>query len=199
MNYTNQRDHPLLDRQSIRDLLLDFASATVEASPTEKPRSEHLKGLMNLAGSELERQWLLFLEEHKYRLPSKAQVLIGACKTRPDFLYEKEQRLGGAMLLAAMVKGFDREDILGFVSYLETQIAKLGVDIRSGQEVDKSVVEEVKPDVLVIAVGGSHNAPDLPGINKRHVITSKSLHRRLKGAQFEQMQTLEEFNPSSEM
>jgi very-short-patch-repair endonuclease len=91
MNYTNQRDHPLLDRQSIRELLLDFASATVEASPTEKPRSEHLKGLMNLAGSELERQWLHFLEDHKYRLPSKAQVLIGVCKTRPDFLYEKEQ------------------------------------------------------------------------------------------------------------
>jgi very-short-patch-repair endonuclease len=91
MNYTNQRDHPLLDRQSIRELLLDFTASKVETSPSEKPRSEHLRDLMDTAGSELERQWLRYLEEHRYRLPSQAQVFIQACKTRPDFIYEKEQ------------------------------------------------------------------------------------------------------------
>lgn len=91
MNYTNQRDHALLDRQAIKDLLLRFAGATVDASPTAIPRNEHLTKLMNLAGSDLERGWLKYLEEHKYRLPSKAQMLVEACKTRPDFLYQEQQ------------------------------------------------------------------------------------------------------------
>ncbi len=32
-----------------------------------------------------------YLDDHKYRLPSKAQVFIEVCQTRPDFLYEAEQ------------------------------------------------------------------------------------------------------------
>jgi 2,4-dienoyl-CoA reductase (NADPH2) len=60
-------------------------------------------------------------------------------------------------------------------------VVKLGVDVRLGQEVNKSVVEQVRPEALVIAAGGVHDVPDLPGINKRHVLTSEALHRRLKG------------------
>jgi hypothetical protein len=46
--------------------------------------------LQRLSGSELERQWLCFLEEHGYRLPSDAQPLLAQCSTRPDFLYRDE-------------------------------------------------------------------------------------------------------------
>jgi len=83
-------------------------------------------------------------------------------------------------VLAALVKGFDREDILGLVDYYKIQVTKLGVDIRLGQEVNRSVVEEVKPDILIIAAGGLHSIPDIPGIDRRNVVTSKVLHRRLK-------------------
>jgi 2,4-dienoyl-CoA reductase (NADPH2) len=106
---------------------------------------------------------------------------VAALRGHEVTLYEKEPKLGGSLPLAAMVKGFDREDLLGLVRYLETQITKLGVDIRLGQEVTKSVVEGIKPDVLIIAAGGTHDIPDLPGINKRHVVTGKALHRQLKG------------------
>jgi very-short-patch-repair endonuclease len=39
----------------------------------------------------LERQWLRFVEEHGYRLPSHGQRLVEACATRPDFFYDAEQ------------------------------------------------------------------------------------------------------------
>lgn len=91
MSYYNQRDHRLLDRQQIRDVLLEFTQTRVVASPVEKTRGDHLQALLRQAGSDLERQWLKYLEDHKYRLPSKAQVFIAACQTRPDFLYEAEQ------------------------------------------------------------------------------------------------------------
>jgi ATP-dependent helicase YprA (DUF1998 family)/very-short-patch-repair endonuclease len=91
MSYYNQMDHQILDRQTIRDLLLSYASADVETSPVASSRSEHLQGLRNLCQSDLELKWLEHLETKKYRLPSKSQHLLKDCNTRPDFLYEKEQ------------------------------------------------------------------------------------------------------------
>ena len=106
---------------------------------------------------------------------------VAAMRGHRVILYEKEHHLGGSLPLAAMVKGFEREDLLGLVRYLKTQIIKLGIDIRLGKVVSKSVIEGIKPDVLIIAAGGIHDVPDLPGMNKRHVVTSKALHRQLKG------------------
>lgn len=88
MSYSNQRDHRLLDRQRIKDVLMALAEGTVSASPVAAPRSEHLQALLNLCDSELERDWLRWLDEQGYRLPSAAQKLVESCHTRPDFLYE---------------------------------------------------------------------------------------------------------------
>lgn len=87
MHYGNQRDHELLDRQKIRDLLLQFSHSGVEVSPVEISREAHLEYLLEQCASELEKEWLRLLEKHKCRLPSQAQFLIEACGTRPDFYY----------------------------------------------------------------------------------------------------------------
>ena len=87
MDYYNQRDHPLLDRQAIREILLQWTQAHVASAPASRSRTEHLDQLMRLAGSDLERCWLQYLDAHGHRLPSDAQKLIDACHTRPDFFY----------------------------------------------------------------------------------------------------------------
>jgi 2,4-dienoyl-CoA reductase (NADPH2) len=107
-------------------------------------------------------------------------AMVAALRGHDVMLYEKGPKLGGSMPLAALVKGFDREDYLSLVSYYETQIAKAGVEARLGREVNRSLVEEVKPDVLVIAAGGTHDIPEIPGIDGRNVLTSQDLHRQLK-------------------
>ena len=88
MSYSNQADHPLLDRQLIRDYLLQLAQADVKVSPGERPRADHLGELMRQCESELEKRWLRFLEEHSLSLPTHAQRLVTDCGTRPDFWYE---------------------------------------------------------------------------------------------------------------
>lgn len=88
LNYGNQRDHGLLDRQSIRSLLLGLADCIVQTSPNPLTREEHLAALKRQCASSLEIEWLDFLEERHLRLPDKAQFLIEDCFTRPDFLYE---------------------------------------------------------------------------------------------------------------
>jgi 2,4-dienoyl-CoA reductase (NADPH2) len=105
---------------------------------------------------------------------------VAALRGHEVLLYEREHKLGGLLSLAAMVKGFEREDTLSLIRYLKTQVTKLGVKISLGTEVDRSLIKKIKPDVLIIAGGGVHNVPEVPGINGRNVVTSRALHRRLK-------------------
>jgi very-short-patch-repair endonuclease len=78
----------LLDRQLLKDFLLDMAQSAVSASPGAKPRQAHLEDLFKLCGSSLEKNWLIYLEEKGLKLPNQAQVLIPECSTQPDFFYE---------------------------------------------------------------------------------------------------------------
>lgn len=89
MSYGNQTDHEMLDRQLIRQFLLSLAQGQILAAPSAKPRAEHLESLLRQAGSELEKNWLRYLNENDYRLPSRAQYLIESCRARPDFFYEE--------------------------------------------------------------------------------------------------------------
>ncbi len=90
MSYMNQQDHELLDRQQIRELLMQLARAQVESAPGPVPRAAHLATLMRQCQSGLERDWLQFLEERGLRLPSRGQVLVEKAGTRPDFLYDEQ-------------------------------------------------------------------------------------------------------------
>jgi 2,4-dienoyl-CoA reductase-like NADH-dependent reductase (Old Yellow Enzyme family)/thioredoxin reductase len=105
---------------------------------------------------------------------------VAALRGHAVSLYEKESQLGGSMLLASMVKEFEREDFLAVPRYLGTQISRLGVNVQLGTKVSRSLVEQIKPDVLIIAAGGTHAVPNVPGIEKRNVVTSQALHGQLK-------------------
>src|SRR5262249_23689116 len=69
MTYYNQPAHKLLDRKRLGDLLRPLLTATVEAAPTELTRDEQFERLSRAAASDLERRWLTFLNDGKYRLP----------------------------------------------------------------------------------------------------------------------------------
>ena len=88
MSYVNQRDHKLLDRKSIRDILIALRDSRIIASPTELTREEHLKRLINLTDSKLERDWLDMIEKYDLELPSHANHLMEKYSTKPDFLYK---------------------------------------------------------------------------------------------------------------
>jgi ATP-dependent helicase YprA (DUF1998 family)/very-short-patch-repair endonuclease len=87
MSYYNQRDHQILDRKAICDILLRYANAEVSSSSGPKPRHEHLEHLLKQCDSDLEREWLRTIDGNDLALPTHAQRFMEACKTRPDFLY----------------------------------------------------------------------------------------------------------------
>jgi len=90
MSYYNQMDHRHLDRQTIKEYLLQCSQSTSTFSPQTISRAEHYQHLLNLCQSDLEREWLTFIEKSNLRLPSHAQLLLETCHTRPDFFYEQE-------------------------------------------------------------------------------------------------------------
>ncbi|UCC85232.1 MAG: FAD-dependent oxidoreductase [Gemmatimonadota bacterium] len=105
---------------------------------------------------------------------------IAALRGHQVTLCEKERKLGGLLHLAAMIKGSEVDDLPALVRYLETQLGKVGVTVQLGKEVTLSVAEELKPDAVVLAVGGVPAIPDIPGIENKMVVPASRLHRQSK-------------------
>ncbi len=105
---------------------------------------------------------------------------VAALRGHDVTLYEKLNRLGGLLPMAAMVKGTGIEDLPALVSYLERQVTGLGVKIILGKEVVPATIEEIKPDAVILATGGIPVIPGIPGIYGRNVVNGAVLHQRLK-------------------
>ena len=88
MSYTNQPDHPVLDRTLLKDYLMALATGSVATSPSTDALGDHLERLVNLTQSDLERRWLKAVHDHHYRLPDDAQRLMASFGCRPDFAYD---------------------------------------------------------------------------------------------------------------
>ncbi len=88
-------------------------------------------------------------------------------------IYEKESELGGQLKVASIPPG--KKDILKLKHYLIEKIKGLGIESHSGEEVDADLVEKLKPDVLVIAVGGKPIIPSIIGIEMDHVVLAKDV------------------------
>lgn len=105
---------------------------------------------------------------------------VAAIRGHEVILLTKEHELGGLLPTAALVKGLEIEDLVGFVRYFKTQLFKLDVKVQLGKEVDPSMVERIKPDTIVLAIGGSSTLPEIAGIDGRNVLSSSEIHKKLK-------------------
>ena len=105
---------------------------------------------------------------------------VAAMRGHEVTLFEKGPYLGGSLPLAAMVKGFEVEDIPSIIRFFKGQLKKLGVNVRLSEEFTPSDIDRIKPDVVVLALGGTPTLPDVPGIDGRNVIKSADLYGTLR-------------------
>jgi 2,4-dienoyl-CoA reductase (NADPH2) len=105
---------------------------------------------------------------------------VASLRGHKVILYAKENRLGGLLPTAAVVKGQEIEDLESIIRYFKTQLSKQGVKVTLGKEVDSSSIEEAKPDVVVLAAGGVPTLPDIPGIERRNVAGGPELYGKIK-------------------
>jgi 2,4-dienoyl-CoA reductase-like NADH-dependent reductase (Old Yellow Enzyme family)/thioredoxin reductase len=88
-------------------------------------------------------------------------------------LYEKEKVLGG-QLLAASAPLF-KQPIKDLMEYLKTQVKKQRVKIELGKKVTLASIKNVKPDVVVIAMGATHCIPNISGADGDNVATASEV------------------------
>jgi pyruvate/2-oxoglutarate dehydrogenase complex dihydrolipoamide dehydrogenase (E3) component len=65
-----------------------------------------------------------------------------------------------------------KQEITRVTQYLAVQMEKANVNIRLNEEVTPGLIEEMKPDVVIIASGSEPIIPKIPGVNSRKVVTA---------------------------
>ncbi|MFC1981497.1 FAD-dependent oxidoreductase [Chloroflexota bacterium] len=105
---------------------------------------------------------------------------VAALRGHQVVLYEKENKLGGQLILASIL----RKENEALIKYLTTQMRKLGVKVELGKEVAPALIAEIKPDAIVLATGATSSLPEIPGINRDNVLSGadiqEMMHSRLR-------------------
>ena len=88
-------------------------------------------------------------------------------------LYERAEKLGGQLLVAAQAPG--REEMSVPVSYYLAQLDRLGIDVRLGAEVTSEMIRSEEPAVVIVATGGRPAALEVPGGNGANVVQGRDV------------------------
>ena len=101
---------------------------------------------------------------------------VAAMRGHRVALYEQDDRLGGLVPLAAVVKDLETQELVDLVGYLKGQLRKHEVAVRLRQKVTPDLVRRLRPDVLVVAGGAAHTDLNVPGADGGKVVPSEKLH-----------------------
>lgn len=83
-------------------------------------------------------------------------------------LYEREERLGGQLFLAAAPPG--RAEFAELAHDLERQVLFSAIRVEVGDAADAAALDKEQPDVVVVATGAVPQTPPIPGGELDHVV-----------------------------
>jgi 2,4-dienoyl-CoA reductase-like NADH-dependent reductase (Old Yellow Enzyme family)/thioredoxin reductase len=98
---------------------------------------------------------------------------IAAIRGHKVVLWEKEEKLGGQLLLAAVAPHKEVIDILN--KYMAGQLEKAGVQVLLGHEATVESIIAMKPEVVVLATGSTPFMPDIPGVKRDNVVLASDV------------------------
>ncbi|MGB2854885.1 MAG: FAD-dependent oxidoreductase, partial [Dehalococcoidia bacterium] len=95
---------------------------------------------------------------------------VAAVRGHEVTLYEKQNELGGQLIVAAMPPY--KQELALLSRYLTHQLEKGTVQVKTGVEVTPELVEVERPDAVIIATGSVHLIPEIPGMSTSKVVTA---------------------------
>jgi 2,4-dienoyl-CoA reductase-like NADH-dependent reductase (Old Yellow Enzyme family)/thioredoxin reductase len=98
---------------------------------------------------------------------------VAALRGHKVVLYEKEKELGGQLLVAAVPPY--KQELARLNRYLSRQLKKSNVQVKLGVEATPELVEEEKPDTVILATGGMPLIPEIPGMSKLQRVTAEDV------------------------
>jgi 2,4-dienoyl-CoA reductase-like NADH-dependent reductase (Old Yellow Enzyme family) len=105
---------------------------------------------------------------------------VAALKGHRVTLLEKEHYLGGSLFFAAIANE-DLEDLPG---WMIKQVRKLPINIQLGRKVEPGLIEELKPDVIIVATGPGLKLPQIHVDGNTQVISGQELRGMLNSGGF---------------
>ena len=96
-------------------------------------------------------------------------------------LFENEDRLGGALIIASVPEF--KDDDRALIKWYEHQMEKLNVDVRLNTKATRDQIAAINPDIVYIATGAFPVQLKLPGIDQDNVVSARDvlLGRRAVG------------------
>jgi 2,4-dienoyl-CoA reductase (NADPH2) len=91
---------------------------------------------------------------------------IAALRGHKVTLCEQSPRLGGAMLLASITN----MRIKPVLEYMKREIQKLPIEVKTGTLVTAELVQRIKPEAIVLALGGTPAPLNVPGSDSKIVL-----------------------------
>jgi 2,4-dienoyl-CoA reductase-like NADH-dependent reductase (Old Yellow Enzyme family)/thioredoxin reductase len=97
------------------------------------------------------------------------------CKRRGHdvFLFEKESELGGQWNIACAIPG--KHEYASILTHLKHLLEILHIPVQLNKEVNRKLVMEVKPDVIIVAAGAVPARLDLPGMAGQNIIQANDV------------------------
>ncbi len=91
---------------------------------------------------------------------------VAALRGHKVTLCDRGRRLGGALLLAGILN----PELPKFLKYEVGQVRRLPIEIKLNTEVTAAFVERMKPDAVIVAVGGMPPTFEIPGVHRDNVL-----------------------------
>ena len=144
-------------------------------------KGEPITCLINpLVGKEKDNKTVLVSKKDSKKVliigggPAGLQAAITAAERgHAVTLWEKENRLGGEMVLAARPPR--KQEINEIIDYLRRRVQELGIEVGLNKKSDADSIKEFDPDVLVLAVGSKFTKPDIKGIDNDNLKTASEV------------------------
>jgi NADPH-dependent 2,4-dienoyl-CoA reductase/sulfur reductase-like enzyme len=95
---------------------------------------------------------------------------VAALRGHDVTLYEREDALGGQLLLASVPPR--KQEIAPYVRYLVHQLERLGVKTALGAELTPSLLGDARPDAVVVATGSRPLEAAIPGAGGENVVNA---------------------------
>jgi len=96
-------------------------------------------------------------------------AIVAASRGHQVTLYDKADRLGGTLTLAAAAPF--KADMKKYLDWLMKKTQRTpGVEIKLSTEATADIIKAKKPDVLIVAIGAEPIIPDIPGVKNANVV-----------------------------
>jgi pyruvate/2-oxoglutarate dehydrogenase complex dihydrolipoamide dehydrogenase (E3) component len=125
-------------------------------------------------GREVEYRYLRRAERKKKviivggGLAGMEAAIIASSRGHQVTLYEKKEALGGTLRIAASPSF--KIDMRRYLKWIIKKTQKSSVEVKLLVEATADSIKEMKPDVVIVAVGAEPIIPEIPGIKKPIVV-----------------------------